>query len=213
MRVGIIGATGMAGSDIYREAVSRGHEVTAIVRNGERATAELGSGAQVLARDAFTLTADDVAGFDVLVNAFAIAPDDAHRHVDLAQHLVSIAGASSPRLVFILGGGSLFSGEDKHLHVEDIRKMPGAEAWVNIPVQQLKELEYLRTVEDVTWVGVSPQAMFAAGPATTPKLGTDEIMLAADGQSHTSSGTLAIAVLDEIENPAHQNTRFTVSDA
>ena len=33
MKIGIIGATGNAGSAIYQEAVQRGHEVTAIVRN------------------------------------------------------------------------------------------------------------------------------------------------------------------------------------
>ena len=36
MKIGIIGATGNAGSAIYREASARGHEVVAIVRNEEK---------------------------------------------------------------------------------------------------------------------------------------------------------------------------------
>ena len=42
MKIGIIGATGNAGSAIYREASARGHEVVAIVRNEEKARKCLG---------------------------------------------------------------------------------------------------------------------------------------------------------------------------
>ncbi|MET3721601.1 MULTISPECIES: hypothetical protein [unclassified Arthrobacter] len=43
--------------------------------------------------------------------------------------------------------------------------MPGAEAWISIPENQLKELEYLRAVDDVDRVGLSPSAVFAPGEA------------------------------------------------
>ncbi|GAA4282618.1 NAD(P)H-binding protein [Brevibacterium daeguense] len=213
MRIGIIGATGKAGSDIYREAVRRDHEVIALVQNRQKAAEKLGTAAEVLQRDAFELTADDLADFDVVVNAFGTSPDQAHQHVELTQLLVNSAGESKPRLVFILGAGSLTTGEDKHLFVDDIRQAPGAEAWISIPENQLKQLEYLRRVEEVDWVGVSPQAEFSPGEASTPVLGTDEIIFASDGTSHTTSGTMAVAILDEIENPQHVKTRFTVSDS
>jgi len=119
----------------------------------------------------------------------------------------------SPRLVFILGAGSLTNPATGELAIEDIRKVPGAEAWINIPAQQLRQLDYLRTVDSADWVGVSPQMVFAPGRATTPKLGRDEVMTAADGESRTSTGTMAVAILDELQSPAHLNTRFTVSDA
>lgn len=118
----------------------------------------------------------------------------------------------APRLVFILGAGSLTTGEDNHLFVEDIRNIPGADAWISIPENQLKELEFLRSVTDADWVGVSPSAMFTPGEATEPVLGTDRLLHAGDGESHTTTGTMAVAVLDEIEKPAHSRTRFTVSD-
>ena len=36
MKIGIIGATGKAGNLILKEALKRGHEVTAIVRNSQK---------------------------------------------------------------------------------------------------------------------------------------------------------------------------------
>jgi uncharacterized protein len=213
MKIGIIGATGNAGRALIAEATKRGHAATAVVRNAAKAAEVLGTEVPVLERDAFDLDAADLGSFDAIVNAFGTAPDQAHQHVELARTLVERSrGEGAPRLVFILGAGSLTTGEDGHLFVEDIRQMPGAEAWISIPENQLKELEFLRTVTDVDWVGVSPSALFAPGEATEPVLGTDELLVAGDGQSHTTTGTMAVAILDELENPAHRQTRFTVSD-
>lgn len=213
MKIGIIGATGMAGSAVFREAATRGHNAVALVRDPDRAARVLGDAAPVQIRDAFDLTAEDVSAFDVVVNAFATSPDRAHLHVDLARLLTERAGSDGPRLVFILGAGSLRTGEDRHLFVEDLRKTPDAAAWIAVPEQQLRELEFLETVDGVQWVGASPQAQFLPGEATVPVLGGDELLVAADGQSHTTTGTMAVALLNEIEHPAHHNRRFAVGDA
>ena len=216
MRIGIIGATGKTGRDVYREAVRRGEQAVAIVRDAAKARELLGEETEILEQDAFALTAEDLIGFDAVVNAFATVPDQAHRHLELSRLLVEACQSSaegSPRLVFILGAGSLTNPATGELAIEDIRAVPGSEAWIEIPAQQLRQLEYLRTVDTADWVGISPQMTFAPGPATTPRLGTDELMNAADGQSHTSTGTLAVALLDELQAPAHRSTRFTVSDA
>lgn len=215
MRIGIIGATGMAGQEIYREAGRRGEDVVAFVRDAAKARDLLGADVQVVEKDAFDLTAEDLAGFDAVVNAFATAPSEAARHIDLSRQLVEAAPSAtegSPRLVFILGAGSLTNSATGELGIDLIRRIPESEAWIEIPAQQLKQLEYLRTVDTAEWVGISPQMMFAPGEATTPKLGRDELLTAADGESHTSAGTMAVAVLDELQTPAHRNTRFTVSD-
>lgn len=67
MKIGIIGATGKAGSRILKEALDRGHEVTAIVRNAAKITEE---NIKVLEKDVFALTSNDLQAFDVVVNAF-----------------------------------------------------------------------------------------------------------------------------------------------
>ncbi|MCK2201138.1 NAD(P)-dependent oxidoreductase [Corynebacterium callunae] len=213
MKIGIIGATGTSGQAIYAEAHKRGHEVVAVVRDGAKARDLFGEDAVIIEKDALELASTDLAGLEVVVNAFSTSPDTAEKHIELSRNLVAAAGANT-RLVFILGAGSLTNPETGRPFVEVLRELPDAAAWINIPEQQFKQLEYLRTVDDVQWVGVSPQAQYPAeGPATTPQLGTDSLLLAADGQSHTTAGTMAIAIVDEIENPQHRNTRFTVSDA
>ncbi|WP_313818000.1 NAD(P)H-binding protein [Citricoccus sp.] len=216
MKIGIIGATGMAGQEIYREAVRRGEDAVAIVRDAAKAREVLGADAAVVEKDAFALTAEDLAGFEAIVDAFGTTPDRARTHNELVRQLVEAAPAteeSSPRLVFILGAGSLTDPETGALAIEGIRQAPGAEAWISIPEAALEQLEYLRTVDTADWVGISPQMTFSPGEATTPQLGTDALLTAADGTSHTTAGTMAVAILDEVQKPAHHNTRFTVSDA
>lgn len=212
MKIGIIGATGNAGTALVPEALRRGHEVTALVRDAAKARAAFGDDVTVVERDALALTAEDLAGLDVVVNAYAVPPQQSATHIDLARHLVGLAAEGTPRLVFILGAGSL-TAPDGRLAVEHIREMPDTAAWISIPEDQKRELDYLRTVDTADWVGVSPQSLFSPGEATTPVLGDDEVILASDGQSHTTTGTMAVALLDEIETPAHRRTRFTVSDA
>jgi uncharacterized protein len=209
MKIGIIGASGKTGTDLVQEAVSRGHEVTALVRDASRLSLPRDGSVTVVEKDAFALSEADFEGLDAVVNAFATAPEQAHRHVELAEHLVGLASAEAPRLVFILGAGSL-QAEDGRLAVEHIRELPGSEQWISIPESQLRELEYLRTVDTADWVGISPQMEFEVGPAGTPVLGKDALMTDSEGRSRTTTGTMAVAVLDELEQPQHRRTRFTV---
>lgn len=212
MKIAIIGASGMAGQAVYKEAAARGHQAVGIVRNESRAKEILGSHAEILERDAFDLQKSDLSSFDVIVNAFSAPPDQAYLHVDLAAKLVAMfRGTTSPRLFFILGAGSLLDQAERPF-VETIRTLPGADAWVAIPVNQFKELQFLRNVDNVNWVGVSPSANFAAGEKHTPVIGKDHLLTAADGKSHTTSGTIAVAILNEIEKPSFFRERFTVSD-
>lgn len=202
----------MAGRAVYKEADKRGHEAVGIVRNAERAKEVLGSDASLLVKDAFALERDELAGFDVVVNAFATEPAKAYLHVDLTAKLVApFRETEAPRLFFILGAGSLLDGNDRPF-VEAIRSFPGSEAWISIPVNQFKELDFLRNVDNVNWVGVSPSAQFVEGEPYTPVIGKDHLLTAADGKSHTTSGTMAVAILNEIENPTVFQARFTVSD-
>lgn len=212
MKIAIIGATGMAGQAIYKEAVARNHDVVGIVRNEVRAKELLGSHAKILAKDVFDLQRSDLSSFDVVINAFSAPPEQAYLHVDLAAKLVALLRkTTSPRLFFILGAGSLLDKKDRPF-VETIKTVPGSDAWIAIPINQYKELQFLRNVENVNWVGVSPSASFTAGEKHTPVIGKDHLLTAADGQSHTTSGTMAVAILNEIERPSVFNNRFTVSD-
>jgi putative NADH-flavin reductase len=214
MRIGIIGATGRAGRAVYVEAVKRGHDATAIVRNPQKARELLGPDVVILHRDAFGLGRQDLTQFEVIVDAFSTPPEQAYQHVDLATRLVGLLReTTAPRLFFILGCGSLMTGPDRHLLVEDLREVPGAQAWIATPENQVKELHFLQGVDNVQWVGVSPSMTFPPGEASRAVVGADELLVAPDGVSRVTTGTMALAILDEIERPVHHQARFTVRDA
>ncbi len=202
----------MAGKAIYNEAAERGHEVTGIVRSEARGKEILGSDARLLVKDAFDLQKDDLAHFDVIVNAFATLPHEAYRHIDLtAQLIAQFRETSEPRLFFILGAGSLLDENDQPF-IETIRTMPGADQFIAIPANQFKQLEFLRNVDNVNWVAVSPSLEFVEGPKQKPVIGKDHLLKTADGNSRSTSTTVAVAILDEIEQPQFKQERFTVSD-
>lgn len=203
----------MTGSAIYKEALAHGQKPTALVRNGAKAKKMFGDKAKIIEKDAFDLTAGDLRNFDVVVDAFATSPDQADDHVKLAKQLVDRASKNGPRLYFILGAGSLIAGADGHLAVEDIKKVPGSDKWIAIPEAQKKELDFLKTVDTVDWVGTSPAMKYVEGPASEQILMEVDHLLKNDhGKSITTSGTMAKAVVSEIMTPAHHNMRFTVAN-
>lgn len=215
-KVGIIGATGMAGSATFKAAQNAGLDVTAIVRNADKAKQNLGSDIQILETDAFNLTKSDLEQFDVVVDAFATAPELAYLHTDLAAHLVAVLRETdSPRLIFILGAGSSFvgNGEQRHYAYDDIKADPNNAAWQSIPENQLYELNFLKDVKNVNWTGISPGQLFVPGELATKILyGKDDMLFDEQGRSQTTSETMAKAIIDEIITPAHKQERFIVTN-
>jgi putative NADH-flavin reductase len=210
MKIAIIGATGMAGTALYEESVSRGHEVTAIVRDKDKVVSLLGDGVKVIVKDVFELTQSDLKEFDVIVNAFATAPAKAYLHLDLAAKLVGFfRETQNPRLFFILGAASLLDENDK-LFLDTLKTIPDAASWISIPTEAYKTLNFLRSIENVNWVGVSPSIEFIAGEATVPVIGKDHLLTSSNGKSVVTSKTMAVAIMNEIENPQFICTRFTV---
>ncbi|QNQ81123.1 NAD(P)-dependent oxidoreductase [Lactobacillus sp. PV034] len=214
IKVGIIGASGMAGSAIYKLANQQADlEVTGIIRDKDKAEKVLGKDAHLLVGDVLTMDDALLKDFDVIVDAFGTAPKDAAQQIDLAKKLINLSKGTKQRIIFILGAGSLHTGDDDHLVVEDIEKMAGSDAWLNTPKQQLKELEYLRGVNDVDWVGISPSMMFEAGPeAAEYALGGDDLLYNDKGESKVTSGTMARLVVNEILHPTHHQERITIID-
>ncbi|GAP02713.1 putative NADH-flavin reductase [Fructobacillus pseudoficulneus] len=215
MKVLVIGASGMAGSAIVKSALAAGDQVTANGRSQEK-LADLQKSfpeIDILAKDAFALTKEELLNFDVVVDAFS-APTKSYLQIDLAAHLVHLVREEqSPRLAFVLGAGSLHTGSDQHLVVDDLAKAPNAESWIEIPESQLYELEYLRHVKNVSWFGLSPSQEFVAGDADPePLVGQETLLVNAEGKSFTTSGTLANALVAEYHHPEHLNQRFTVAN-
>ncbi len=75
MKLAVVCANGKAGKLIVKEAVSRGLDVTAVVREENQTAAQ-----KVLKKDLFDLTAADLAGFDVVIDAFGAWTEDTLSH-------------------------------------------------------------------------------------------------------------------------------------
>ncbi len=209
MKVGVIGASGMAGSAIYKLAKQNPKiDVTGIVRHESKAKKVLGDDAKLIVGDIFALSDNILDKFDVIIDAFGTDPKNAEEHVRLAKKLINLARKNKIRVIFILGAGSLHTGDDEHLVVDDIAQMDNADTWINTPRQQLKELEYLNSVDDVDWLGISPALQFEAGPATEYIEGTDELLYNKDGDSKLTSGTMATVVIKETVDPVHHQERM-----
>jgi putative NADH-flavin reductase len=210
MKIAVIGATGMAGQEIYREAVKRGHDVTAVVRNVEKATDMLGAEANLLVKDVFALQYEDLADFDVIVDAFG-NHHQSYQNIDAATHLIHIFREQENRVIFLLGAASLHQQDGGRLF-DTLKELPHNERWIDEPRYGVLELQILRETPNVNWTGVSPQENFTAGPATGYLLGGEDLIYDESGKSHLHSGNMALAILDEIETPQHIKTRFSVSD-
>ncbi|WDF83429.1 NAD(P)H-binding protein [Lacticaseibacillus pabuli] len=213
MKILIIGASGHAGRAIFKEATRRGHKVTGLVRNEARAHQVLGKDAKLIIDDAFNTKRVDLGRFDVVIDAFSTDPLQAYLHVDLCAHLIhELRESRGPRVIFITGAGSLLDKHDQPF-VDTLAKLPTAASFIATPHAQAFELEFLRHVDNVNWTAFSPSATFQEGPATDYVAGGDHLLANDAGESVLDSGNLALAILDELENPQHSMKRFTARNA
>ncbi|MGX6445657.1 NAD(P)-dependent oxidoreductase [Neobacillus sp. K501] len=208
MKIGIIGASGKAGSLILKEAVSRGHEVTAIVRDASKVESQ---NVAVLEKNIFDLLSLDIKKFDVIINAFNAPFGEEHLHVEAGKVLIeALKGAEETRLIVVGGAGSLFIDDTKTVRKFDTPEFP--EVFLPTAKNMGKNLEELQTTSGIQWTYISPAAFFDAEGKRTGayRKGSDHLIFNSKSQSYISYADYAIAVIDEIENPQHLNERFTV---
>ncbi len=208
MKIAVIGAAGKAGKLIAREALGRGHEVTAIVKPGSEG--RVPAGCAILAKSLFDLTAADLKGFNAVVNAFGTpydVPGKDQEHIDAAKLLISI-GRELPEVRFLtIGGyGSLYTDETKTKQVvEGIPKDVGAVPWA------AKVALDLFRASDMNWTFFSPAGFFDPNGARSGSytLGGDVVIQNRMGQSYISYADFAVAMVDEIEQAKHIRERVT----
>ncbi|MER3124289.1 NAD(P)-dependent oxidoreductase [Bacillus pumilus] len=207
MKIGIIGATGKAGQEIVKEAQLRGHEVTAIVRDAKKVT----DSSVIIEKDVFHLQAEDIKGFDIIVNAFGAPAGQEHLHVEAGKKLIDILKeVPDTRLIVVGGAGSLFVDEAKTTRLVDTPEFP--KEYVPTASQQGENLKDLQQTEGLKWTFLSPAAFFdPAGKRTGSYVkGKDQLIVNSKGDSYVSYADYAIALVDEIEQAAHVGERFTI---
>lgn len=206
MKLAIIAASGKQGQALLNEAISRGLDVTAIVRDGNK----ISQNVPVIAKDVLALTKDDVADFDVVINAFGAPSELSHLHAKVGQHLIQLLQGSNTRLLVVGGAGSLFVNPEHSLRLVDTPEFP--EIYKPIAQGQLQNLLDLQASQNLNWTFLSPAAFFDAEGKRTGKYQAagEEFTLNAQGNSYISYADYAIAMLDEAEHPQHNKQRFSV---
>ena len=206
MKLAVIGANGKAGKLIVKEAVNRGLDVTAVVRGDNTTVAQ-----EVLKKDLFDLTAADLKGFDVVIDAFgAWTEETLPQHSTSLKHLCDLLSGTDTRLIVVGGAGSLYVNPEHTVCVADGPDFP--DVFKPLAAAMAKALGELRARRDVKWTYISPAGDFRADGARTGKyiLGGEELTLNSKGESMISYADYAIAMVDEAVNGGNIQKRISV---
>lgn len=207
MNIVVLGATGNAGREIVTEAARRGHTVTAVSRH--EPTDALPAGATWQAGDA-TAPADVArlaAGADAVVSAIGPSREPGGDPTAFAEVLRGVAGSvGTARLAVVGGAGSLEAAPGVRL--VDSPDFP--EAYKAEALAHGDALAVLKAADPaLDWTYLSPAPILAPGERTGRyRTGTDSPV----GES-ISFADYAIALVDELERPAHVRSRWTVASA
>jgi putative NADH-flavin reductase len=216
----IYGATGEVGSEAVREALERGHRVTAVSRNpasietqhanlsvvqGDLLDSESVATA-VAGQDVVILSVRGVIGNSGLAES-ALQFIAAETLVDVLSRM----GDGAPRLLHVGGSGSL-EVEPGVLFAEILPTIllpKGLEVEI---LGQILALEFYRKVDDVNWTYVTPPMNFTNGPRTAVfRIGGDRALKDGRGRCRLSRADFAVALIDEAEQARHPRQRISVA--
>lgn len=205
-KVAVVAANGRVGQLVVQEAVDRGMDVTAIVRDENHSVSPT-----ALIKDALDLTADDLTGFDVVVDAVGgWKPETIPAITQACEHLADVLAGTQIRLIVVGGAGSLFVNPEHTATVDQGPDFP--EDWKPLSAAHGAGLANLRGRQNVRWTYVSPAADFQADGTRTGAytLAGEELALNAAGESSVSYADYAIAIVDLIESGEHVCERVSV---
>ncbi len=209
MKIALIGATGFTGSAILQELAARGHEVTALASRPDAVAPH----AQVTAQAADVMDtaalAASLRGADAVISAFS-----GHRQDDVLGYymkgirsiVAAVKAAQVARLLLVGGAGSLEVADGVQLL--DTPDFPAAYKPTAEGARQA--LALLRDQAVLDWTVLSPSSQLLPGARTgVYRVGSDRLLVDAEGVSAISVGDLAAAMVDEVEHPRHRRQRFT----
>ena len=206
MKIAVVAANGRVAGKVIEEAISRGFDVTAFGRRENNTKAQ-----DYVQKDLFDLTADDLKGFDAVVDAFgAWTEDTLEQHSTSLKHLCDILSGTDTRLLVVGGAGSLYVNPEHTACVSDGPDFP--DMFKPLASAMAKALGELRDRNDVKWTYISPAGDFQADGERSGKyiLGGEELTLNSRNESIISYADYAIAMIDEIEKGDHIQQRISV---
>ena len=210
----VIGGTGYAGSAIVREAASRGHNVVSFSRSLPEGDARVDG---VRYETGSMLDADvrarAFAGSDAVVSALSPRGELDGHIVDVDLALAQLAADHGVRIGFV-GGFSSLRAEAGGPRFAEGDDQPAEFAG---EIRQMDKLLSLlpSTPEAADWFFISPAMQFGSyvpGEALGRyRVGTDVALFDEAGVSAISGADFALAIVDEIDKPAHHRAHFSVA--
>jgi putative NADH-flavin reductase len=212
MKITVLGAAGNIGRRIVNEALTRGHEVTAVVRSANRihtlppaSIGQIGNARNI----------DDIvrlsAGQDLLINATRSATSNLEDVVMVTKAIMEALASTGVRLLIIGGAASLSVPGTKGEKVINVPRFL-APSLRHVGEASFAQHETCLQETRVDWSYLSPPANLKPGKRTGKyRLGRDELLVDNQGKSTISIEDLAVVVLDEAEKPGHHQTRFTAA--
>jgi len=208
MKVALYGATGAAGSRILKELVSRGHHVTAVVRDAAKLP-QSGPNVRVKQGDlsdpkSITAAVGDV---EAVISAYGPPKNDLEAIEGVTERQVeALKGKTGVRLIVVGGAGGLNIAPG--LTLVDSEYMP--EPYKPIARAHVKAFNVLKA-STIDWTYFAPAAFFEPGQRTGEfRLGKDELISNTQQESRISMEDYAVALVDELEKPRHRRQRFSI---
>lgn len=206
MKIAVVAANGKAGKLITNEAVKRDYDVTAIVRHKNQTEAS-----QVLQKDLYDLTAQDLKNFDIVVDAFGVwDPADMGLHESSLMHLADCLSATNTQLFVVGGAGSLYVDAE---HKKQLKDTPGFPKEAQpVAVGMGKALKRLKDRSDVQWIYVSPAASFEPDGAKTDDytIASNEYVENDEGESKISYSDYASGFVDAMELGKYNQVQISI---
>jgi putative NADH-flavin reductase len=235
MKLALIGATGYVGRRVLTEALDRGHEVTAIVRNVDR----LPAAERLTPMRADVHQVDElaaaVAGHDAVISCFNPGGHDVEVNPNSYRDIVegtraiiaALKQADVRRLIYVGGAGSLevrpgvMLVDDaaflvKHLSAppEGMLVSTGPPS-LDIPRGARVAFYLVERETDLDWTFVSPSLFLGSYGGRTGRLryGTHELIMENGSPAKLDVEDLAVAVVQEAEEPRQIRGHLTVATA
>lgn len=211
MKIAVFAASGRIGSRIVIEALKRGHDVTAIVRHPENYTL-IHDHLKVAKGDLFDSQDVETGAFDqdAVVSAYSNTKGaPASTIAELPIPLIAgLKQARVKRLIIVGGAGSLEVSPGTQL--VDTPNFPVE--YKSAALAHRDALKIFKNEKELEWTYISPAAEIAPGERTGKfRIGGSQLLTNDAGKSFISMEDYAIAVLDEIENPAHIREQMTLA--
>jgi hypothetical protein len=213
IKIVLIGASGFVGSAILTEALNRGHKVTAIVRHPEKITVAHKNLVVKQSDVSSSKTVTEVSkGADAVISAYNPGWKNPYIAVETTRVyraiLEGVRKSGTKRFLVVGGAGSLFTSHGIRLMDAGVMPefiLPAVKALADF---YLKDLMAEKTID---WVFFSPAGNLESGLRTGKfRLGKDDLIVNETGESKISVQDYAVAMIDEVEKPAHHRERFTI---